>query len=382
MSIFDNSTFLRYIQLCAFGHWRFAILRSLVFCPDKILHLRHSLPNMSNQVIRRFTAFVCFATSFGLLLLALGSPAQARPPSDGPKFTLKDPCALDPNNLVYNGSMAQGGSTADGWNTFVFDGDAPSFRWVGNEQIDPNGSVQIFSTNTFDAGLLQTVRNLQPNVYYGFRLGYSLAAKSYSGPNVRVNTIGRKVGVDPFGGTDPKSPNVIWGPDLFDGNAALNRPEMQLVFAARSGNATIFLRTMARDGSSGENRVWLDAVCMQAQTDMPLATPPPATATPLPPTPTVRPVQPTKPAVVPTKASVPPTATRTPTPVNSPTPLPTPTRVETPTPIPTPRFARPIAAAEPDSLIALDSNLLTGVGMSSIFGSFVMFALGIVLVRR
>ncbi len=340
------------------------------------------IPSRSKSL---FFIAVCLAL-FGLVLI---SPALAFPPADGPlpKFTLKDPCALDPNNLVYNGSMGpahdtQYGSLADGWDPFIFDGGAPHFQWVGNEQIDPNGSQQIVSGATFDAGILQTVHNLQPNAYYGFRLGYSLAAKSYSGPNVRVSTIGRKVGVDPFGGTDPKSPNVIWGPDLFDGNAALNRPEMQLVFAARSPNATIFLRAIARDGASGENRVWLDAVCMQAQTDMGLATPPPATATPVAPTATV---PPTQVAVVRPASPVRPTSTRaptlTPTPVFTPTPAATPTRTGTPTPSPTPRFARPIATPAADLPIALDSNLLTGVGVSSIFGSIILFAVGIVLVR-
>lgn len=318
----------------------------------------------------------------GLFVSAQDSTALAHPPLDDPlpKFSLRNPCALDPNNLINNGSMAGGGAIADGWNSFTIDG-SPQFQHVDNEQIDPNGSQQIFSLNSFDAGILQTVHNLQPGVYYGFRLGYSLAAKSFSGPNVRVSSIGRKVGVDPFGGTDPKSPNVIWGPDLFDGNAALNRPEMQLIFAARSPNATIFLRAIARDGSGGENRVWLDAVCMQAQSDMPTATPAAPTATPVPPTPTTRAT--VKVAIQPTVVRVPPTATGTATPASSPTPVATATRVGTATPIPTARFARPVPTPEPDGLITLNADMLTGVGVSSIFGSLVMFAFGIVLsVRR
>jgi LysM repeat protein len=110
------------------------------------------------------------------------------------------------------------------------------------------------------------------------RWGYSLAAKSFDGPNVRVNTICRRLGVDPTGGTDPKSPNVIWGNELCDGNAALNRPEMQMIFPARADRVTIFLRAIARDGSGGENRVWIDAICMDARPEIPnevIAPPPP-----------------------------------------------------------------------------------------------------------
>src|SRR5512141_2518559 len=115
------------------------------------------------------TTFFVAGTCFAILGLVLISPALALPPADNPlpRFTLKDPCALDPKNLINNGSMGpahdtQYGSLADGWDPFIFDGTAPQFRWVGNEQIDPNGSQQIFSSGTFDAGVFQTVHNLQP----------------------------------------------------------------------------------------------------------------------------------------------------------------------------------------------------------------------------
>lgn len=320
----------------------------------------------------------------GALLLALF--AFARPPAFAERSSarLKDPCALDPNNLVYNGSMRPGhdtpyGSVADGWEPFIFNGAPPRFRWVDNEQIDPYGAQQIFASHTFDAGIQQTVRNLQPGVYYWFRLGYSLAAKSWGGPNVRVDTIGRKIGVDPTGGTDPKSPNVIWGPDLFDSVVALNRPEMTMVFAARAERATFFLRAMARDGSGGENRVWLDAVCMEARPEMP-------TATPLPPT--VTPTAPPRP----TQTRIPPTLRQaqgeTKTPAFTRTPTATPTATNTPTPIPTatatslPRRARPVVTPPPEPPLALDAGVLTGFGVSSLFGALLFFGMGIVLLRH
>lgn len=348
-----------------------------------------------------------FARKLGaiLILCALVIPVGLLVRVPAPAFALRDPCALDPNNVIYNGSMGPEhdtpyGSASDGWNPFIFDGAPPRFRWVGNEQIDPNGSQQVFSTNTFDAGVQQTVKNLQPGVYYWVRWGYSLAAKSYDGPNVRVESIGRKLGVDPTGGTDPHSPNVVWGPDYFDGKAALNIPAMTMVFAARSANATIFLRAMARDGSSGENRVWIDAICMEARPDMPTATPPPATATPVPPTATVRPTL--KPTLKPNTPAPTPTRVRTATPVAMATPMasqteqvvevaaklpdpPKPTQVaEVPQPAvlqPTMRFARPVVA-ERSSMMMVDSGLFAGMGFGSIIGSFVMFALGLVLVRR
>jgi hypothetical protein len=333
---------------------------------------------MTSHLILRLVAALLIASLLAPLALWSHTPAYA----------LRDPCALDPNNLVYNGSMGPGhdtqyGSVAEGWDPFIFGGNPPQFRWVDNEQIDPNGGQQIYTGNTFDAGIQQTVKNLQPGVYYWVRWGYSLAAKSYSGPNVRVDSIGRKIGVDPTGGTDSHSPNVIWGPDYFNGIAALNIPEMKLTFAARSDRATIFLRAMARDGSGGENRVWIDAICMEANRDMATATLLAPTATPVPPTATARPTRaPTKVAARPPNS---PTATRpafSPTPEDTPTLAATPTRVGTATPSPTARFARPIATPAPPALALLNADLFTGVGLSSIFGSFIFFALGIILSRR
>ncbi len=334
--------------------------------------------------------------ALALVALALpiflrNAPVDAHPPFDATPVspdnknakTLKDPCARDSRNLIRNGSMApshdtQYGSLADQWEPFIFEGNAPQFRWVGNEQIDPEGSQQIFSSGTFDAGIYQTVGGLQPGVYYWFRLGYSLAAKSYSGPNVRVDSIGRRVGYDPYGGTDPKSPNVVWNPAVFDGNAAVNITEMILLFPARSPNATIFIRAIARDGSSGENRVWLDAVCMEARTDLPTATPPPPTATSAPSATATRPPATRQPA---TRIAQAPTVANTPVPA-SPTVAKTPTPRGSPTASATPRYARPDVTPSAGFTIDPGTGAMTGLGLLSIFAGFISFGIGILLLIK
>ncbi len=260
-------------------------------------------------------------------------PAIAAPPFQGPPvpnkpITLKDPCAYDPNNLLRNGFMPPPGRDTPygrvvvGWEPFIFAGAPPQFNAVDNEGIDdvPGTSQQIFSSNTFDAGIRQTVTGLKPGTYYWFRLGYSLAAKSVDGPNIRVDTIGRQVGVDPLGDTDPKSSNVIWGPAFFDGKAAVNIAAMTMLFVARSERATIFLRAIARDGSGGENRVWFDAVCMEPRLDLPTVTIPRPTQTR------------TATATLTLTPTVTPTSTTTPTPTDTPTPTATATLTPTPTP--------------------------------------------------
>jgi hypothetical protein len=239
--------------------------------------------------LRQWLGLIAVVVLFAAMAM-LRAPALARPPLDAtpvlPDF--KDPivlskgvCALDPRNLVTNGSMGPNvhntkyGIVVDGWEPVIFSGtDAPDFRWVDNLQIDPNGSQQIYFPHTFDAGLRQTVRNLTPGVYYWFRVGYFVAAKSIDGPNIDTDTIIRQVGVDPTGGTDPTSPNVIWGEPLGPyKRVALNHLNMILLFPARSDRATFYIRAIARDDTAGENRIWIDAICMEPRLDLATAMP-------------------------------------------------------------------------------------------------------------
>lgn len=346
-----------------------------------------------------------FFVFLALLTFAIPSSiVSARPPLDAtpvssdnkdPRYLDKNACARDPKNLLANGTMGSDhhdtpfGTVADGWDPFIFSGSAPSFRWVDNEQIDQGGSQQIYTTDTFDAGVRQTVRGTQPGVYYWVRWGYSLAAKSggsYGVPNVRVDSIGRKIGVDPFGGTDEKSPNVVWGPDLFDGNAALNAMQMILLFPARADHVTIFLRAIARESGNGENRVWIDALCMEARSDLPIATPLPAAS------PTNSPI----PTALATFTRIPPTRIPlTRTPGRSPTSSPSPSRTPAPptetvvlppatvtlAPALPVRARRAITAAEA-SVFDLDSETLVKIGYSSIGGSLFFFLVGLVFARR
>jgi len=212
-----------------------------------------------------------------------------------PKFNLHDPCAQDPANLITNGSMGPDhhdhawGTVVDGWDPFVMSGEPPNYRWEDNEMIDPGGAQQLYTENTFDAGVYQVVKNLQPGASYMIRWGYSLAAKSGGGypvGNTRVNSIGRQLGIDPYGKTDPHSANVIWGQAFFEGKPAVNLPAMQAIFVAQAAQATIYLRAIAQEGGNGENRVWIDAICMEARGEIPAQ---PVTPIKPPPPPIVQP---------------------------------------------------------------------------------------------
>lgn len=271
--------------------------------------------------------------------------------STAPTLALSSPCSLDPNNLIHNGAMREGGLSpygpvAEGWNAFVLGG-SPGFDWVDNEGRDPYGSQYIFGDSQFDAGIFETVPNLQPGVYYHLWVGFALAAVDKSGGvNTRDNEVGRMIGVDPLGGTDPGSSGVMWGPEFRSGGPALNIAALSGTFAAQADHVTVFIRAINHSGQF-RHKAWFQTICMEARTDMATATPlATATATAAP-TDTPRPTRPPATAVpeteVPTVTESPvPTITLTPTITNSPLPSLTPTE--------TPRPRRPIPAAGPTTM--------------------------------
>ena len=349
--------------------------------------------------LKRISILVAAIAIVALLIpfAFVDTPVLAHPPLDAtpvgdefknPKYLNKDSCPDDPHNLALNGGFFPDlhdtpyGQVVNPWEPFIFSGSPPQFRWVDNEGIFKGQSEQLFSTNAFDAGIMQTVQSLQPGSYYWFRLGWAPAAKSISGPNESSDAVGVKVGVDPFGGTDPKSPNVIWGPDLFGDIKALNRPQLTMVFAARASSSTIFLRGMARDGSIGENRVWFNAVCMEGRPELGTATPLAPTATPVPPTSTPRPVPTRAPAT-----KVPPTSTRAPTPqqvLRAPdTPTPTAEVFIAAAPVTEEaRYARPEPTPEPRPPIDLGQGVMAGLGTVLMVGGILSFGIGTWMWRR
>lgn len=330
-----------------------------------------------------------FRTLSKLLLIALFLSVLT--PIIAPALIVRafpDNCGLNPSNLFRNGSMAPGhdtpfGVVAQDWEPFVIKG-SPRFEWVDNEKWDANGAQYFWSDSVpFDAGIYQTVGGLQPNNYYRFRIGYSHARLDPGNAQNEVHpSMGRQVGVDPFGGTDPKSPNVIWGPALFNSGAGMNPPDLTMTFAARADKATMYFRGLFT-GASGRAKVWFDVACMEFASDLPTATAPAPTATPVPPTATARPAALRAPS---TATKIPPSPTRAPT--NAPTaiavtPTDEPTQVAlvvdtTPAATATPRRARvdvtPVVAAE---AIDLGMGLAIGSGIALILGAVIFFGIGL-----
>lgn len=263
-----------------------------------------------------------------------------------PAVRAQDPCE-DPRNLTFNCQfdafdyVPPYGAVASGWIPFVeFAVETPAFNSAGETPLAP--AQEIFSAwLPFTAGIYQQVEVTQGAAYVA-AIGWApYASYDDRGGRNSGRFIGRKVGIDPFGGTDPASPDIVWSPEIWDELGGVF-PELRVSAVGQGNVITVFVRAH-NPQSHGNDKVWFDAVTLMLDSTQPTATP-----TAIPPSPT-----PTSPPPTVTSTPLPPTETATPTDTPSPTvtetPVPTPTSTATDTPrailSPTGTVAAPDASA-------------------------------------
>ncbi|MCB0254069.1 MAG: hypothetical protein KDI55_10085 [Anaerolineae bacterium] len=246
----------------------------------------------------------------------------------GTALAQEDPCG--PGNLIWNCRFDEfTGSPPNqipaGWTPFVLSGNL-AFIQDTDTYFGPPALRMWSNGGTFTAGIYTQVGDLQPGATYA-------ASWGWGAPNSPEN-FGRKLGIDPTGGTDPNSPNVQWGALHYGPGRILNRPgpyspdkpNVGVSAVAQSSTVTVFV-WVEHPSSSGDNFIFVDQVGLKQDSSAPVV---PPTPTEVPPTDT--PV-PTNTPVPPTSA---PTSTPTSTPTDTPTPSPSPTPTDTPTPTTTP----------------------------------------------
>ena len=233
----------------------------------------------------------------------------------------------DPNNLTFNCQfdtfdyIPPHGAVATGWTAFVeFAVQPPAFNSSPETPAEP--AQEIFSGwLPFTAGIFQQVE-VTPGVAYVAAVGWAAYASfGEGGERNSGQFIGRKVGIDPSGGTDPTSPNIVWSPEVWDELGGIF-PQLRVSAVAQGGTITVFVRAN-NPQSHGNDKVWFDAVTLAVDPNQPAVTP-----TPVPPSPT-----PTSPPPTATSTSLPPT--ETPPPTDTPLPTATATTLPTATPVPT-----------------------------------------------
>jgi LysM repeat protein len=225
----------------------------------------------------------------GLAGASVGSAAAA-PNADGPNL-LQNPgfeapygkqCCQTDLSLYYPNTPIAEVQVAWGWlGWWLQPGDAahpgsggnPSWHrpeWreancgpVCANRIHSGNDAQKYFTfwSVHDAGMLQQVPNISP----GTVLRFSVYMQAWStntnyGASDHIQTMGMRVGIDPFGGTDAFSPNVIWSDpaDTFD---AWGLYTIQAV--AQSNTVTVFTRSTPHYGME-HNDIYIDDASLVA----------------------------------------------------------------------------------------------------------------------
>ncbi len=234
-------------------------------------------------------------------------------------------------------------------------------------------SLRMWSNGgTFVAGIWTQVGGLQPGVAYRASMGW--------GAPHTPETFGRRLGIDPTGGTDPNASTVVWGPMHYGNGAVMNntspgKVDIDVSAVAKSSAVTVFVY-VDHNYSTGDNYIFIDAVSLYVDPSQPAVvptdTPAPAAVAPAAvaaaPQATRRPSATPAPTATET-ASPTATVTATPTQTATPTITPTPTQTATPTATPTSTLPpRPTAtpdaatAAAPTGGAATPALLYGGVG--------------------
>ncbi len=275
----------------------------------------------------------------------------------GGQIAYADSPCVDPGNLTYNCGFdsfqsTPKGEVGEGWWPFVEMG---SPRFERDPVESPQAPAQKIWTDgvPFIAGVYQQVGGVTPGTAYLAAVEWFPFQCHKDGEHLRGDFIGRKIGVDPTGGTDPTSPAIVWSPEVWE-EWEIRRevPEMRASAVAQGDTVTVFVR-VNDSVTHGKDEVWIDFVGLipDPVQPEPTSTPVPSTSTPtetpLPPTPA-----PTPPPMPPTDTPV-----ATPTTTISPTPMPTFTSTPTPTLSPSPtRVEVAPEEEEPEPAVAIQEE--------------------------
>ena len=238
-----------------------------------------------------------------------------------------------PNNLIFNCSFEMGwipiplGEIGEGWEYSIRSGQ-PALDHSTFDRLHGNTAQRIWTDGVpFGCSIYQRVEGVTPGVAYVAAVDWAAIS-----PSMDAN-IGRRVGIDPFGGTDPSSINVVWSSSLWTWGHDFSA--LRVSALAQAPAITVFVYVDV-PSSAGKDEAFIDLVRLEVDPTQPTATstqvppsptptspPPTATSTPLPPTETPSPTDTPLPTgtatTLPTDTAVP-TDTRTPTSTSTTTP--------------------------------------------------------------
>jgi len=165
---------------------------------------------------------------------------------------------------------------ADGWNAFYIesgthegDENAGRLHWMSAAQfaasfggidyrLEGDQAQNMWSSYEFDAGIYQQLA-VVPGQDYGFDIGMVTYWRGPGYPD-SDGLMSRQVGIDPFGGTDPTSSNIIWSELNANDKAWVY---MDVAATAQAMTMTVFAKVQAPENESF-NHTDLDMVYFDA----------------------------------------------------------------------------------------------------------------------
>jgi hypothetical protein len=192
-------------------------------------------------------------------LLLLGLLLAGVPPASGAGV-----------NLTQNWGFEEGfkaNGVGVGWNHFVLYGNVTfantiQYFWPGAEHTEGETSQLLISKTAFSTGLYQQIGGVTVGKPYGAKAAMLTLFES-SAPPTNDGTMQKLVGIDPYGGINPDSPQVVWSP--VDDHDEAPWVDEKVAAVAKSSTITLFVRVNCLQPVSHpslDNQVFIDAVML------------------------------------------------------------------------------------------------------------------------
>jgi hypothetical protein len=204
-------------------------------------------------------------------VLALALIATASPSASGASVNLTQ-------NWGFEGGFKANG-VGVGWNRFVLSGNVTyantiEYFWPGAEHTEGETSQLLISKTAFSAGLYQRINGVTIGKPYAAKAAMLTLFES-SAPPTHNGTMQKLVGIDPYGGTNPNSANIVWSP--VDDHDEAPWVDVRVAAVAKSTTITLFVRVNCLQPVSHpslDNQVFIDAVMLARAPTVSASSPP------------------------------------------------------------------------------------------------------------
>jgi hypothetical protein len=221
-----------------------------------------------NRPWRRVT-YLCFGLASLLVLFPLYSLAANLLANSG----FNNPFSDIPGR-VWRG---QNEKIASGWqpfylpdNTYDGDEDASKLHWMSSAQfaatfsgfdykLEGNQAQNMWSSYEFEAGVYQQIGGLTPGQVIGFDIAIVTFWRGPGYPDSDGKMV-KRVGIDPYGGTDPTSGSIIWSDTDANDKAWVY---LDVAATAQANSVTVFAKVQAPENDSS-NHTDIDMVYFDA----------------------------------------------------------------------------------------------------------------------